>query len=67
MYDIFRKQDDQLEANGRRILSEHLKIDRSTSITSSSELRAEKGTNSVGLSGAGEWNPATGRRTRLTF
>jgi hypothetical protein len=69
MYDIFRKQDEQLEANGRRILEDKVDIRQSENICSSDELRVDKaGNGNVGLAGAGSYyNPATGRRTRLTF
>jgi hypothetical protein len=58
--------DRQMEALGRTKLEEKLELRRSSNITSSDELRAEKG-GSVGLSGSEKYNPATGRRTRLSF
>jgi hypothetical protein len=56
----------QLEANGRTITSDRLELKKSYNVLSSDELKAEKGS-TVGLSGAGKYNPATGRRTRLSF
>jgi hypothetical protein len=63
---IFRAQDRQMEAMGRTILEDRLELRRSSNITSSDELRAEKA-GTVGLSGSEKYNPATGRRTRLSF
>jgi hypothetical protein len=63
---IFRAQDRQMESMGRTILEDKVELRRSSNITSSDELRAEKG-GTVGLSGAGKYNPATARRTRLSF
>jgi hypothetical protein len=63
---ILQEQDRQMESRGRKILEDRLELRRSSNITSSDELRAEK-SGTVGLSGAGEYNPATGRRTKLSF
>jgi hypothetical protein len=63
---IFKAQDRQMESMGRTILEDRLELKRSSNVTSSDELRAEKSGN-VGLSGAGEYNPASGRKTRLSF
>jgi len=56
----------QLEATGRTITSDGLELKKSNNVVSSDELRAERSGN-VGLKGAGEYNPATSRRTRLSF
>jgi hypothetical protein len=66
MDQIFRAQDRQMEAMGRTKLEDRLELRRSNNITSSDELKAEK-QGTVDLSGAGKYNPATGRRTRLSF
>lgn len=64
---IFKAQDEQLtSSSGRTITEDRLELKRSDKITSSDDLKAEK-TGSVGLKGAGEYNPATVRRTRLSF
>jgi hypothetical protein len=68
MDQIFKAQDKQMEAMGRRILEDRLELKRSDNIKSSDELRAEKAGSVWGLSGSTEYNPATGiRRTRLSF
>jgi hypothetical protein len=53
----------------RTILEDRVELKRSSNITSSDELRAEKsGTGVLGLTGSGKYNPTTGsRRTRLSF
>jgi hypothetical protein len=64
---IFKAQDEQLESTGRKIISDRLELKKSYNVLSIEELRAEKG-GAVGLSsGAGEYNPATGRKTRRSF
>jgi hypothetical protein len=64
---IFKAQDRQMEAMGRTILEDRLELRRSSNITSSDELRAEK-QGVVDLSDYGRYNPTTGkRRTRLSF
>jgi hypothetical protein len=63
---IFKAQDRQMEAMGRTILEDKVELKRSSNITSSDELRAEK-QGVVDLSDYGRYNPATGRRTRLSF
>jgi hypothetical protein len=68
MDQVFKAQDRQMESMGRTIKSDRVELKRSSNITSSDELRAERSSGTVGgLSGAGEYNPATGRRTRLSF
>jgi hypothetical protein len=64
---IFKTDDEQLQSRGRKILEDRVELRRSSSITSSDELKAEKKEREVALRGAGEYNPATGRRTRLSF
>jgi hypothetical protein len=64
---IFRDQDERMTARGRTILSDRVELKRSANIRSSDELKAEKSSGTVGLSGAGEYNPVTGRRTKLSF
>jgi hypothetical protein len=65
---IFKAQDDQLTSTGRTITGDRLELRRSSNITSSEELRAEKGEGSFDLSNTGRYNPATGsRRTRFSF
>jgi hypothetical protein len=65
---IFKAQDEQLAATGRTILSDRLELKKSYNVLSSDELKAEKSSGTMGLSGAGgEYNPATGRRTRISF
>lgn len=63
---IFKAQDEQLTARGRTILSDRVELKRSSNITSSDELRAEKA-GSADLTGFGKYNPVTGRRTCLSF
>jgi hypothetical protein len=63
---IFGAQDRQMESMGRTILEDKVELRRSSNITSSDELRAEKA-GTVGLSGAGKYNPATSKRTSLSF
>jgi hypothetical protein len=64
---IFKAQDEQLTARDRTILEDRVELRRSANIRSSDELKAEKA-GTVGLKGAGVYNPATGvRRTRLSF
>jgi hypothetical protein len=62
---IFRRDDERLQATGRTIIEDKLELNRSNSITSSDELKAEK-SGSVGLKGSAEYNPAMRRRTRLS-
>jgi hypothetical protein len=65
MDQIFRAQDRQMEAMGRTILEDRLELRRSSNITSSDELRAEKTTTTYCY-----YNPTTAgssRRTRLSF
>jgi hypothetical protein len=66
---IFRQQDKQMEAMGRTILEDKLELRRSSNVKSSDELRAEKSSSGTvaDLTGSGKYNPATGRRTRLSF
>lgn len=66
MDQIFRAQDRQMESRGRTILEDKVELRRSSDITSTDELRAQK-SGIVDLSGSGEYNPATSRRTRLSF
>ena len=63
---IFRAQDRQMESMGRTILEDKVELRRSSNVKSSDELRAEK-SGTVGLSGAGKYNPTTARRTNLSF
>jgi hypothetical protein len=63
---ILQQQDRQMEAMGRRITEDRLELRRSSNITSSDELKAEK-SGTVDLSDSGKYNPVTGRRTRLSF
>jgi hypothetical protein len=56
---IFKAQDEQLTSTGRTILEDKLELKRSANIRSSDELKAEKA-GTVGLSGAGRYNSATG-------
>jgi hypothetical protein len=65
MDQIFKAQDEQLTSTGRTIISDKVELKRSSNVTSSDELRAEK-SGTVSLKGAGEWNPVSGRRTRLS-
>jgi hypothetical protein len=65
---IFQQQDRQMEATGKIILEDRLELKRSSNVTSSDELRAENSSGNVGgISGTGKYNPATRRRTRLSF
>jgi len=66
MDQIFKAQDEQMTARGRTILEDRVELKRSSNIKSSDELGAEK-QGTVGLSGFGEYNPAAGRKTRLSF
>jgi transcription initiation factor TFIIIB Brf1 subunit/transcription initiation factor TFIIB len=63
---VLQQQDRQMESMGRTILEDRLELRRSSNVKSSDELRAEKSGN-VGLSGAGRYKPATGKRPRLSF
>jgi hypothetical protein len=63
---IFRAQDRQMESMGRTILEDKVELRRSSNITSSEELKAER-QGTVDLSGSGKYNPALQRRTRLSF
>jgi hypothetical protein len=63
---LTQQQDRQMESMGRTILEDKLELRRSSNVKSSDELRAEK-SGTVGLSGVGKYNPASGRRTRLSF
>jgi hypothetical protein len=67
MDQIFKAQDEQLTATGRTIISDKLELKRSANIRSSDELKAEKSSGTVGLSGTGRFNPTMMRRTRLSF
>jgi hypothetical protein len=64
---ILQQQDRQMESMGRTILEDRLELRRSSNVKSSDELRAEKSSGTVGLSGAGRYKPATGKRPRLSF
>jgi hypothetical protein len=66
MYDIFKAQDEQLQSRGRKITQDKVELRQLDNILSNDELKAEKAGN-LGLSGAAEYNSATGRRTRSAF
>jgi hypothetical protein len=63
---IFKAQDEQLTSTGRTILSDKIELRRSDNILSSEELKAEKSSDTLGLSGSARYNPATVSR-RMSF